>query len=84
MKDFVPVSDSIVYALDPYWLLKRLERDPDRRTLKRDGRPIGRRTALTTRTQTIGIDCTCHLVKTTLSSHYETCRRRHCCGIRLM
>ncbi len=30
-KDFAPKSDSVVYALDPYWLLRRLDRDPDRR-----------------------------------------------------
>jgi hypothetical protein len=31
MKDLVPKSDSIVYVLDPYWLLKRLEKDSDRK-----------------------------------------------------
>jgi hypothetical protein len=30
-KPFVPKSDSIVYVLDPYWLMKHLEKEPDRR-----------------------------------------------------
>jgi FRG domain len=28
-KDFVPQNDCIIYVLDPYWLLKRLEKDQD-------------------------------------------------------
>jgi len=30
-KDFVPQTDSIIYAIDPYWLLKRQKKDPDRK-----------------------------------------------------